>query len=62
MDAEELYWRAKIGDEIRESIVRMSEKRMQVEKMKGHSDYTLDRIINSYKHCENIARGRKDRN
>lgn len=62
MDAEELYWRAKIGDEIRESITRMSERRVQVEKMKGRNDETLDRIISSYKRCENIARGQKDRN
>lgn len=60
--SEELYWRKKIGNEIRESITRMREKQVQAEKMMGRSDETLDRIIRSYEHCENIARGRKDRN
>ena len=60
--SEELYWRKKIGDEIRESITRMREKQVGVEKMKGRVDETLDRIIRSYEHCENIARGKKDRN
>ena len=60
--SEELYWRNKIGNEIRESIIRMREKRVQVEKMMGRSDETLDRIIGSYEHCENIARGQRDRN
>jgi hypothetical protein len=62
MDAEELYWRAKIGDEIRESIDRMTKKQVLIETMMGHRDETQSRIISSYKHCENIARGRKDRN
>ena len=62
MDAEELYWRAKIGDEIHESVTRMREKRVIVEKMMGRRDETLDRIIRSYERCENIARGKKDRN
>ena len=60
--SEELYWRNKLGDEIRESITRMREKRVQTEKMMGRSDETLDRIIRSYERCENIARGKKDRN
>ena len=60
--SEELYWRNKIGNEIRESITRMREKQVQAEKMMGRSDETLDRIIRSYEHCENIARGQKDRN
>ncbi len=60
--SEELYWRKKIGDEIRESITRMREKQVGVEKMKGRTDEILDRIIRSYEHCENIARGKKDRN
>ena len=71
--SEELYWRNKIGNEIRESITRMRQN--QAEKEINHIDNRsfgclpscgtakdINTIIRSYEHCENIARGQKDRN
>lgn len=70
MDAEELYWRAKIGDEIRESITRMRQKQGVAEMRlrtfgclpSCDKDTQLNSIIRAYKSCENIARGQKDKN
>jgi hypothetical protein len=68
--SEELYWRKKIGDEIRESITRMRVRQAETEKANGVFSGSfgclpscgLTKTINSYEHCENIARGKKDRN
>ena len=68
--SEELYWRNKIGNEIRESITRMRERQGEAETRlrtfgclpSCEKDSQLNSIIRSYEHCENIARGQKDRN
>ena len=68
--SEELYWRNKIANEIRESITRMREKQAEMETANGAFSGSfgclpscgLTKTIDSYEHCENIARGKKDRN
>lgn len=68
--SDELYWRNKIGNEIRESITRMRIKQAESETARGVFSSSfgclpscgLTKIIDSYEHCENIARGKRDRN
>jgi hypothetical protein len=68
--SEELYWRNKIGNEIRESITRMRVRQAEMETASGTFSGSfsclpscgLTKTIDSYEHCENIARGQKDRN
>jgi hypothetical protein len=68
--SEELYWRKKIGDEIRESITRMRVRQAEMEAVSGNFSGSfgclpscgLTKTIDSYEHCENIARGQKDKN
>ena len=47
--SEELYWRKKIGDEIREAITQMSVEHCEKENQ-------LNSIIRAYQSCESIAR------
>jgi len=68
--SEELYWRKKIGDEIRESITRMRVKQGETELRlrtfgclpSCEKENQLNSIIRAYQNCENIVRGQKDRN